>query len=222
MKKNTVVTIALVSIPLIVGGFFIWKSLSKGGGSDKKKDVPPIDPKGKETPPAPNDFPLKKGVKNSYVGSLQTLLNTLGEKLVVDNAFGKLTEAALQKHFGITQVKDRDELENLKKKMANTSLLASNLEYGWKLVDAYKGGATNLVALQQFDLPEIKKNIFGEWKPTGKKITFFRNNRYNTDDYVIASAMSDGGLRIEVNKGDLAGVYFTPTNQNLKQLLDLE
>jgi hypothetical protein len=223
MKKNTVVTIALVSIPLIVGGFFIFKALKNDPKG--KKDVPPIDENkgnGEVKTPAPSDFPLKKGSKNDYVGVLQTLLNTMGEKLVIDKAFGKLTEAALQRQFNLTQVDSKATLDGLKNRLTQTNVKAKNYDYGSKLTNAFKGGVNYLVPLQDFQMNEVRKNVFGQWKDTALGVTLKRGVRYNSDDYVIVTPMNTGQLRIQITKGDLAGFYLTPMDKDLSQLLDLE
>lgn len=50
-------------------------------------------------------FPLKKGSKGQYVSNLQNGLNSkCNAKLVPDGAFGNLTQNALVKCFGPTQV----------------------------------------------------------------------------------------------------------------------
>jgi len=230
MKKKTIVTVALISIPLIVGGYFIFKALRNDPKG--KKDAPPIDPNignkgggnqgGGGTITTKNDFPLKKGSKNDSVGVLQTLLNTMGEKLVADKSFGKLTEAALQRQFNITQVDSKEALDNLKNRLTQTNLKAKNYDTASKLTNAFKGGVNYLVPLKDFDLTQVRKNVFGEWKETGKGLSFSRGNRLNSDDYVIVTPMNTGQLRIQITRGDLAGFYLTPENADLSQLLDLE
>lgn len=54
---------------------------------------------------APIEFPLKKGSKGQYVSNLQNGLNSkCSANLVPDGAFGNLTQNALVKCFGPTQV----------------------------------------------------------------------------------------------------------------------
>jgi len=45
--------------------------------------------------------------------------------------------------------------------------------------------------------------------------------RYSLNDYQVASAMSDGSLRLVINRGDLAGTYFTDPAIRLSEYLDI-
>jgi hypothetical protein len=218
----------LLGVPILIGGYLIWKQFSKPSAGSKQ-DVPPPSPKdSKKTtknPAAASDFPLVKGMpKNDNVKSLQALLNSAGASpvLVIDGLFGSKTLAALQSIYGKNQIDSSDDLDNLKGIVANKSAKSSNLDWAWKLIDAYNSGDySNLVVSKNTELSEIAQNFQGIWKPTGHKLTVAAHS-YNLDDYALRSAMTDGTLRIEITNGDLAGMYSTDPNIQLSDYLDIQ
>jgi hypothetical protein len=219
--KNAII----FGIPVLVGLYFIYKQFTKPKSNDKR-DTPPPPPKEDPVvdPYVKSDFPLKKGSKNGTVGTLQNLLNTsdlVTIKLNPDNDFGTKTEGALLTVYGKKQIDSAADLNVLRKNLSTTSEKSSNLDWAWKLIEAQNSNRfSNLNVSSPINLISINKNFQGIWKPTGKQITL-PPRKYSLNDYVLKSALTDGTLRIEVNKGDLAGMYTTPVGANLSSILDI-
>ena len=208
------------SLPVLLGGFLIYKQLSRG--RQQGQDVPPppvpIPPtgggSGSSSPAA--TYPLKKGSKNSTVGSLQSLLNTALKckaktLLVVDNDFGAKTETALFELTGKKSVTSESDFNAVKTKLASVCTLSSNLDWAWKLVDAAKtGNFTNLVVSKTIKLRKVKKNVQGNWiNDTPAMVLTLTPRNYSMQDYLVRSATTDGGLRIEVWRGVNKGMWIT-------------
>lgn len=122
MNKGKVVLIILAGVATVglayVGYRLVKKSTDKkaakadcekndgtwdGNDCKAKETTTPTANTYNTTPASRNDnFPLKFGSLGAKVGALQTALNKLGADLIVDNDFGKLTEAALQKYYKVT------------------------------------------------------------------------------------------------------------------------
>jgi hypothetical protein len=225
MKFNK--NIIWYSIPILVGGFLIYKQFSRG--KKRGQDVP--------QPSIPNPittigggsvaptYPLRKGSKNSTVGSLQSLLNTAlscqGKTLlVVDDNFGSKTESALSSLTGKKSISTSDEFEELKKQLATVCDKSSNLDWAWKLIEAQKTGMYSfLVVTQPVRISKVVKDFRGLWIPaTPRKDLIMNPTNYSLKDYILRSATTDGGLRIEITKGADAGIWLTKDGTNLKTL----
>lgn len=112
---NKYVKYSLMAIPLLTGGYFLWKYLSK-------KDEPSVgetsdDNSGSGTSSSSSVFPLKRGSKGAKVKELQLILlkgdpNIL-PKYGADSDFGSETESALLKLFYRTSIKSQQELDSL-------------------------------------------------------------------------------------------------------------
>lgn len=219
------------SLPILVGGFLIYKQFSRG-----RKDVP--------QPPqtggggsgtgtggsgtgtgggSSSAYPLRNGSKNSTVGSLQSLLNTAlscsGKTLlVVDNSFGSKTETALSSLTGKTSISNSTEFEAVKKQLASTCSKSSNLDWAWQLIAAQNTGKYSvLVVSQPIQISKVIKDFTGTWiTATPRKDLMLNPRNYSLKDYVLRSATNNGALRIEITKGDLAGMYLTKDGSNLK------
>jgi hypothetical protein len=212
------------SLPILVGGFLIYKQFSRG--RDKRQDVPQppqTGGSGSIGSGSSSSYPLRKGSKNSTVGSLQSLLNTAlscsGKTLlVVDNDFGSKTESALSSLTGKTSISNSTDFEAVKKQLSSVCNKSSNLDWAWKLIDAQNTGKYSfLVATEPIQLYKVVKDFRGLWIPATPRMDFkFIPLNYSLKDYVLRSATTEGGLRIEVNKGTLAGMYITYDGANIK------
>lgn len=109
----------LLSIPLLAGGFFLWKYLSK-------KDEPKTDESknddlgiGTSSGASPSVFPLKKGSKGAKVTELQNILLSANPNILpkfgADGDFGSETETALLTLFNKSTIKNQRELDGLLK-----------------------------------------------------------------------------------------------------------
>jgi hypothetical protein len=222
------------SLPVLLGGFLIYKQLSRG--KQKGQDVPPPPPTippstsggggasgGGNTPAA--TYPLKKGSKNSTVGSLQSLLNTAltckGKTLlVVDSNFGTKTETALFELTGKKSVANEADFNSVKSQLASLCTLTKNLDWAWKLVDAAKTGKfTNLVVSKEIKLYKVKQDFLGKWVyDTPSYILTMTPRNYSMQDYFVRSATADGGLRIEVWRGENKGMWITQSGTDVTSI----
>ena len=210
----------LYSIPLIIGGYLIYKQFARGS-KNNNQDAPPPQPPSPLPSPSPsapdNTYPLQVGSKNASVGSLQTLLNTALQcqnktLLVVDNNFGSKTESALMTLTNKSSVKSYAEFDAIKKSLATSCKLSANLDWAWKLIAASDSGKYSYLAVKTpVTLYKVNKDFTGKWVPQSpsKFLTLAVRSNYNLNDYKLRSATTDGKLRIEVVRGDAAGMYIT-------------
>lgn len=209
------------SLPILLGAYLIYRQFASK--KDANGDAPPPPPAPTPYQGSTSDYPLRKGSRNDTVRALQTLLNTALQAqgktlLVTDGIFGTKTENALFELTGNKSVKSSSEFEAVKKQLATTNQLSANMDWAWKLVDAYNSGKfTNLVVRYgTVTLNKVQKNFQGEWINTGKSITLPATN-FNLKDYAIRSATNKGGLRIEITNGNLAGMYITADDTIITQ-----
>ena len=209
-------------VPVVIGGYLIFRQFSKK--NDPKGDAPPPLPPAPPAPPAPSsDFPLRKGSKNSTVETLQTTLN-IGLQaqgvttLVVDGDFGSKTLAALQSLAGTTTIQNQAQLDALRAQMLELASLSTDLDWGWKLLDAYNSGTyTNFVVKAPITLIGYTKNFEGKYIKNGKALNMPARS-YSLPDYAIKAVAKDGTMRIEVKN---AGIYYTPNGIDLKSTFDI-
>lgn len=216
------------SLPILVGGFLIYKQFSRGKRSGEDVPQPPVPtpPIGGGGTPATSTYPLSRGSKNSTVGSLQSLLNTAlacqGKTLlVVDDNFGSKTEAALSSITGKTSIGSSSEFEAVKKQLASVCGKSSNLDWAWKLIDAQNTGKFNyLVVNKPITLTKVVKDFRGLWIPAvpSSGLNLPIKSNYSLKDYVLKSATTDGSLRIEIAN---AGTFLTPSGTDLKSIFNI-
>lgn len=209
-------------VPVAIGAYLILRQFSKK--NDPKGDAPPPVPPAPPAPPAPSsDFPLRKGTKNATVETLQTTLNTGLQAqgstlLVVDGNFGSKTLAALQSLAGTTTIQNQAQLDALRAQMLELASLSTDLDWGWKLLDAYNSGTyTNFVVKAPITLIGYTKNFEGKYIKNGKALNMPARS-YSLPDYAIKAVAKDGTMRIEVKN---AGIYYTPNGIDLKSTFDI-
>lgn len=208
-------------VPVAIGAYLIYRQFSKK--NDPKGDAPPPTP---IVVPPSTDFPLQKGKINSTVETLQTLLNTALQAqgktlLVVDGNFGGKTLAALQDLSGKSSISNQAELDALRAQLNESNELSSELDWGWKLVDASKSGRyTKLVVKAPTTLRGFTKNFQGVYISNGKNLDL-PARQYSLADYQVKAVAKDGTLRIEITNGALAGTYYTEDGLNLKSTFDI-
>lgn len=210
------------SLPILFGGYLIYRqfAVKKDGNSDAPPPpTPPLTPSSTSS-----DYPLKKGSRNETVQALQTLLNTAlkgqGKTLLIaDGIFGTKTETALFELTSKKSLNSASEFEYVKKQLTQTSDLSSKLDWAWKLVDAYNSGLYNSLVVKgsTIRLKKVQKNFLGLWVSMGTTVTMPPNN-YSLKDYALKSATNKGDLRIEITKGQLAGMYLTEDDTNIKNI----
>ena len=233
MKLTKLQTAALVGIPVIIGGYLIYRQLRKPKPNGLSDVAPPPNNNNNNTisngngnvEPAPaSTFPLKKGSKNDTVGTLQGLLNTsnlVNPKLVIDNNFGSKTQAALVAVYGKNQIDDQNDLDNLRNKLSKESSKSANLDWAWKLIDAYNtGNYANLKVKQKVTLYGVNKNFQNQWERNNNNIDMPPLN-YSLSDYALRSALNDGSIRIEVLNGAFTGMYVSSPSINNQQTFSI-
>lgn len=209
-------------VPVGLGAYLIYRQFAKK--NDPKGDAKPPLPIPPPAPPAPSsDFPLSKGTKNATVETLQTNLNVGlqaqgGTLLVVDGDFGSKTLAALQGLTGKSSIKNQAELDALQAQMLELVSLSSDLNWGWKLLDAFNSGAyTQLFVKAPVTLVGYTKNFEGKYIKNGKALNLPART-YNLPDYAIKAVAKDGTMRFEVKN---AGIYYTPVGLDLQSTFDI-
>lgn len=211
----------LWGLPILVGGFLIYKQLRRGKDASQDAPLPPtfgtgggFNTGGAQS--IESDFPLRKGSRNSAVGALQTILNTAltcqnKELLVVDNIFGSKTESALSQITGKTSVSNQVEFDLIRNQLSKSCALSSNLAWSWKMIEAQNSGKYNfLVVREPATMYKVQKDFTGKWISTSPYTTInLPKKNYSLNDYVIRSATNDGRLRIEIMRGEFAGMWLT-------------
>jgi hypothetical protein len=208
------------SLPILLGGYLIYRQFRRG--KDEGQDAPPPAPyvgggSGTTMPSVSGVYPLRKGSRNSTVGSLQTLLNTALKcqnktLLVVDNIFGSKTEAALLDLAGKTSVTDSSDFERIKTNLSSACSLSANLDWAWKLIDAQNSGRYNsLMVRQPATFYKVVKDFTGKWVSASPytELNLPVKSNYSLQDYVLRSATNDGRLRMEIMRGDFAGMWLS-------------
>jgi hypothetical protein len=210
-------------VPVVLGVYLIYRQFSKK--NDPKGDAPAPLPTPPPAPPAPtSDFPLRKGSKNSTVETLQETLNIglqaqgVTTLLVVDGDFGSKTLAALQSLAGTTTIQNQAQLDALRVEMIKLTELSEDLNWGWKLLDAFNsGGFTQLVVRKPIILRGYTKNFEGVYIRNNKDINVPARS-YSLPDYAIKAVAKDGTLRFEVKN---SGTYYTEKGLDLKSTFDI-
>ena len=126
-KKNGMMPYILFGVPLLIGGYFIYKSMKPKGlkkeeekkEEEEKKNTTTTTKKKSTTPKSTDsDFPLKKGSKGSLVKQLQQALGgkSVLKKYGADGGFGSETEVELVRVTGKKTVDSQQELEQIASK----------------------------------------------------------------------------------------------------------
>lgn len=240
MKLSKPVQIFVFSVPILVGLYFIYKQFSNTGAASDNNDavnpnpIPPNPdpkkPKNVVVQPSVSDYPLKKGVKNAIVMSLQSLLNTAlfckdqkAVLLVPDGSFGSKTEAALKSLYGKSTIDNEMDFSALKNKLSSACSKTNNLNWGWQLIDKQSGDNTIMVVSSPITMYQVSKPFTllsnQGWKAvTPLNVVSLPEHSYNLNDYQIKSATNGGQLRIEITNGDYAGMYITSDDTDITNI----
>src|SRR5438045_2900016 len=130
MKKGKGWLLLAIGVPVIIGGYFVYKYFFPMG---KKKDVS-LPPPGAAPKPAltgsPSVFPIKNGSpKNDLVKQLQALLG-----VTVDGLFGPKTQAALFAKTGKTSIASQTEFNTVIAQLSSAAKASTNASRADKLV----------------------------------------------------------------------------------------
>lgn len=159
---------ALVSLPILVGGYIIYKKLKPS----KKKETPLPAPipvvtgggsgsgGGGRTPSAPKpDFPMGLGSKGAKVKELQEAIISTGDATAIgflgragaDGSFGTGTEKAVKQLLGKTKVDSQAEIDGIKNLKAQRDASAqgdaNRKFYGKLIVDGLCKGGKSLYSV---------------------------------------------------------------------------
>ena len=131
----------LISLPILVGGFLVYKQLGKRKGELAPEPTPTPEPSPTPKPiqtqtnTSAGTFPLKKGSKGASVRELQGYLLRIDSKSLpkygIDGDFGSETQAAVKKITGKTSVDNQAELDAIKNK-AQAYKVGSPLVYTYQ------------------------------------------------------------------------------------------
>mgnify|MGYP006271579515 CR=1 FL=1 len=131
----------LIALPIVVGGFIVYRKMRKGTKVDEQpketptpKETPKESPR--ETTQSSVGFPIKKGSKGAKVKELQTLILRKDPKALpkygVDGDFGSETEGALKRLFNKTSVENQAELDAIRKVALPTYTTGSPLVFQYQ------------------------------------------------------------------------------------------
>lgn len=133
----------LIALPLLVGGFIVYKKLRKDTKGDEQpketptpKETPKEQPKETTTTSSNVGFPIKKGSKGAKVKELQNLLLRKDPKALprfgADGDFGSETEGALKRLFNKTSVENQAEFDAIRKVALPTYTSGSPLVFQYQ------------------------------------------------------------------------------------------
>lgn len=199
--------VAMWSIPIVIGGGVLWWITRKTENPDDDGNSPgpvadatgPTAPVIKPTVVTNSSFPLKQGSRNGYVTKLQEAL-----KVTADGIFGPKTEDALKSVAGITVIKDQAELDAVIKKAATGQASTSR---ALELFSKFQKGNFSIQPTQTKIWEKVDKDAFGAFQRTGTGVTLYKGTKYSNQDYSLKETTKLGSIIIEINKGNLAGLY---------------
>lgn len=211
---NKVLKISLITAPLLVGAYFIYKQLQQKPVYNKpiaRPDPPKIDvAKPADVAIEKSSFPLKKGVKNEYVGKLQDELGT-----PITNYFGDLTAAALLSQCNKTQIDNYADL------MATLTMIY-NQDNASDVVDAKTAASDALLKnfKNQYFASIVAKNdtvlklattntsTYFYWTGSGATVINWQQGMsYMVAQYTPVGVMEDGSLVLKTSS-DGNDVYY--------------
>jgi peptidoglycan hydrolase-like protein with peptidoglycan-binding domain len=230
-NKKKALIIALVAVPLVIGGYLIFKALYPKKAGNGKSDLPPKPSPNVPVTPTETGYPIQQGSKGALVKNLQVLLNSGGATpaLVVDGIFGKKTLAALQQIGGvdfISSAADYTALQNaIKKQSAESNLQQNNLDYGFGLIDDYNSADNTASSQVNFYDNVVLTGLFqkldGSWAVQSNTITVPYGS-YPMSQYAYKAVFDDGSMRIQAFDpitGANLGMYSTDANLSLANIL---
>lgn len=185
-KENKFIVYTLLALPLILGGYFIYKSRKRE--SDKKNLNDAIDgsdasPNVKDELRKQSEFPLKKGSKGAKVEELQQAILIYDPKALpkfgADADFGSETEAAVRSILKKATVDNQEEISKIlemaakekKRKDALAEIAATNAQRN-KVADAIisffnkNRGNSKIVGIHDTQYNESTVEVV-----TGRKLT---------------------------------------------------
>jgi hypothetical protein len=162
-KGNKILPYLIFGVPLLIGGFFLYKYVKSNKKGQDAPDTPP-DPKttepsnsdgGGKKPSVTKYFPLKRGSKGGKVKELQQALLGYDSKILpkfgADSDFGGETESAVQVVLGKKTIDSQDDIDSIINKTTKKKSDAETLAKNKVAQDNRSSLATKLIA-------EFKKN----------------------------------------------------------------
>jgi peptidoglycan hydrolase-like protein with peptidoglycan-binding domain len=170
MNKN--IKWLLISLPILIGGFIVFKTLRKQGKEKKKDDITPIDQPQEmvvTTPSQSDKFPLALGSRGEKVKQLQQAIIDDGQVEVVkllgnagaDGKFGTGTEKAVKAILNKTTVDSQSDIDKIKNLKASREASISN-----KKADSDRIALANLL-ISKFKADPINKNFYSIRRHSG-------------------------------------------------------
>ncbi len=220
----------LILVPVAVGGVVIYTQLKKyavpskipvptnsngtlGQGAaaavDQASGIP-------EATINTNNFPLKVGSNNKYVGELQDVLG-----VTIDNKFGPATQSALQEQAGVSQVASLAHLNSIEDLIlqndANTDAIAQKTSLSGSILSNYQNGASggiaaasNITTLQDTNWIIVTQDPgSGNWIKGNSQIPLKAGTNLGTKYYVpYAVDAYSGNLIVYCNGGNILSALF--------------
>lgn len=232
-KMNPALKWTLISLPIIIGGYFILKAtgiIGKKKGKDKKQGDPEngvISSDGGGVKPVVQQyFPLKKGSRGEKVYELQQAILSVDPtalpKFGADKDYGAETENAVVKLLGKKTVDSQDDIAQILKVKGTQEAAkkAAQVEAGRKaladtLINAWKKKNLSFVTDHkvQYDVYQIEAG-------TGRLIK--KETKIANADENIAPALfikdvtSDSGGFLKIKVGDNVQINISPYGVYLK------
>ena len=169
---------ALISLPILIGGFIVYKTLRP---KKPKQDTPPPIPGGDGvtttgggyTPPPPPpkaDFPMGLGSKGAKVKELQQAIISTGDATAIgflgragaDGQFGTGTEKAVKKLLGKIKVDSQADIDKIKNTRSVREGNTNRVTIAKKLVDLFKNKRyADFYAIQDIQIATGKRTSDG-------------------------------------------------------------
>lgn len=191
---------ALIAIPLLLGGYLIYNSLTKKKREEKKREeeekkrkeeeakTTPVETtkKGGATFKVRSEFPLKKGSKGAKVRELQEAIIASGNakaisylgKAGADGSFGSGTEKAVKEIIGKVVVASQADLDKIKNYQATQQQIKQKAE-------------------TSADRKNLANKLIAEFKALPKFLDFYAVN----DVQVTTGKVTSDGREINKVKG---------------------
>lgn len=225
-KTNKILPYIIIGIPVLIGGFFLYKYIK---GRKKGEDAPDNYDKSNDVKIEKTEtggsgsastkyFPLKKGSKGGKVKELQEAILKYDSKLLpkfgADSDFGSETQNAVKTILGKTTIDSQEDIDSIKKKADEVKKTAETKKQvddanknrealGFKLVDLIKKGG-NFYALHKTQVQTWKKTSDGRFVDN-KTIIYDKGTKLPTNTntrYVVVT----GGLINLYNGNELTQI----------------
>lgn len=217
----------LILVPVAVGGVIVYTQLKKYAVPSKKPI--PTNSNGtlgqgaaaavdqasgiSEATINSNNFPLKVGSNNKYVGELQDVLG-----VTIDNKFGPGTQAALQEQAGVSQVASLTHLNSIEDAIlqndASADAIATKASLSGSIVSNFQNGGiavgNNITTLADTTWFMVTQDPgSGNWIKGDMQLSLKADTNLGTKNYVPYTVDGySGNLIVYCNGGNILSTLF--------------